>query len=170
MRFLIRDDASLLERKLRREIAEHGDPKFVLYYESRDQDYAAAAHVIARSAGGFSEATLLFQWCLSGDGGDERAPNDERWTPYRRWRASHGESRRLSDAPGHRFEAGEVEHLSNLISFALALGWDALLSAKPGRQLLLLSHDDRLQIYRGFGGRTLLRQLTKTGDWCRADR
>ena len=40
----------------------------------------------------------------------------------------------------------EVELLSKTIEFSLELGWDALVAAKPGRQLLFLSHDDRSRI------------------------
>ena len=53
----------------------------------------------------------------------------------------------------------EAEHLSKAIAFALDLGWDALVAAKPKRQLLLLSHDDRMEIYRGFEGRLLADKL-----------
>lgn len=66
MKFLAGDEASLLEKKLRREIAQSPKPKFVLYYESGDRDYSAAANAIALSIGKFSEVTLLFLFCLSG--------------------------------------------------------------------------------------------------------
>jgi len=170
VKFPARDEAGLLEKKLRRQIAECAVPKFVLYYESGNHDYSTAANTIVRSAGDFSEATLLFQWCLSGDGGDAHLPNDARWRPYRQWRASHGETGRLYDAPGHRFDAGEAERLSEVIAFALTLGWDARVAAKPGRQLLFLSHDDRLEIYRGFGDGALVRELIALGDCRHADR
>jgi hypothetical protein len=170
MKFLSRNEAGLLEKKLRRELAEHADPKFVLYSQSDGRDYSRAADAIARSAGRFSEATLLFQYCLCGDGWDEHRSWDEQWKRYRSWRAANGDSRRLDHAPGRRFEAGEVEQLSGTIAFALELGWDAVVSAKPGRQLLFLSHDDRLEIYRGFGAGALVRELIALGDWRRAGR
>jgi hypothetical protein len=62
-------------------------------------------------------------------------------------------------------EAAEAGQLSKAIEFALELGWDALLAAKPGRQLLLLSHDDRLEIYRSSRGRALVRQSEALGYW-----
>ena len=170
MKFLGRDEASLLDRKLRREIAEHAGPKFVLYYESGDRDYPRAADLIVQSAGSFSEATVLFSFGASGDGWDEHAATDERWKRYRRWRTANNEERRLYEAPGHRFEPRDVDQFSKTIEFALELGWDALVAAKPGRQLLFLSHDDRLEIYRGFAGGSLARQLTGLGYWRRADR
>jgi hypothetical protein len=81
----------LIEKKLRREIAEHTAPKFVLYYESGSgRDYSDAANAIAQSAGTFSEVTLLFQWCLSGAGWDESSLTNDRWRGYRRWRATNG--------------------------------------------------------------------------------
>lgn len=161
----------MIEKKLRRELAEHSEPKFVLYYESGGgRDYSDAAKAIARATGAFSEATLLFQWCLIGDGWVESSPNNDRWRGYRRWRAANGEDRRLYDVPGHRFEGQDTERLAKAIEFALELGWDALVAAKPGRQLLFLSHDDRLEIYRGFGSRTLVRQLTSLEYWRTANR
>ena len=169
MKFLARDEASLLEKRLRREIAEHAGPKFVLYYESgADRDYLGAANAIAQSTGSFSEATVLFSFCVSGDGWNAPSATNEGWSRYRKWRAANNEDLRLYEAPGHRFEANEVEQLSKTIAFSLELGWDALLAAKPGRQLLFLSNDDRLEIYRGFGGGSLVRQLTGLGYWRRA--
>jgi hypothetical protein len=170
MHFFARDEATLLEKKFRREITEYDDPKFALYYESGHRDYSAAANAIVLSSGTFSEATVLFSYCLSGDGWDEYSASDPRWIRYRRWRATHSEGRRLYEAPGHRFELDEVEQFSKTVEFALELGWDAVIAAKPGRQLLFLSHDDRLEIYRGFGGGLLVRQLIGLGYWRRADR
>ena len=54
--------------------------------------------------------------------------------------------------------------MSEGIDFALQLGWDALVAAKPKRQLLLLSHDDRMEIYRGFE-RRLLADATPTSGY-----
>lgn len=168
MKFLARDEATLLEKKLRREIAEHTGPKSVLYCESGNRDYAAAANAIALSIGKFSEATLIFLWCLGGDGWDEPSASRESWRRYRKWRAANNNERRLYEAPCHRFEPHDVEQFSDAIEFALELGWDALVAAKPGRQLAFLSHDDRLEIYRGFSGGLLVRQLTGLGNWRRA--
>ena len=168
MKFLDRDEASLLDKKLRREIAEYAAPKFVVYYESGGRDYSRAADAIAQSAGSYSEATVLFSFCVSGDGWDEHSATDERWKRYRRWRAANNEARRLYEAPGHRFAPHDIEQFSETITFALELGWDALVAAKPGRQLALLSHDDRLELYRGFGSGLLVRQLVDLGYWTRA--
>src|SRR5213083_2425086 len=109
MKLLARDEASLLEKRLRREIAERTGPKFALYYESGDgRDYSGAANAIAHSTGTFSEATVLFLFCVSGDGWDVHSSTSDGWNRYRRWRASNGENRRLYEAPGHRFEPHDV--------------------------------------------------------------
>jgi hypothetical protein len=119
MYFLARDEARLLEKKLRRQIDEQPKPKLVLYYDSGARDYSEAANTIAASIGKFTEATLIFLFCVTGDGWTEEAATNERWRRYRRWRGASNESRRLYDAPGHQFEPHEAEQLSKVIDFAL---------------------------------------------------
>ena len=165
MQFLARDEARLLQKKLDRQIADKPKPRLVLYYKSANRDYSKAANVITASIGEFSEVILLFLFCLTGDGWSEGNARDERWRRYRLWRAANGDLGRLYDAPGHRFERGEGGNLSKVTAFALHLGWDALLAAKPGRQLLFLSHDDRMEIYRGFERRWLAEKLIALGYW-----
>jgi hypothetical protein len=167
MHFLARDEARVLEKKLRRQIADQAKPKVVLYYNSGGRDYSIAANAVTASIGRFTEATLIFLFSVSGDGWNEDLAGNERWNAYRQWRCSNGESRRLYEAPGHQFGPDEAEHLSKVTAFALDLGWDALLAAKPKRQLLLLSHDDRMEIYRGFEGRLLADKLIGLGYWHR---
>jgi len=118
MEFLSRDQSSLLEKKLRREIAEYGKPKFVVYYNSGGREYAPAANAIARSAGNFSEAMLLHLWSISGD-----PATDQRWDRYNSWRSAHHEPRQLYEAPGHRFGPEEVERFSNAVEFAPGMPW-----------------------------------------------
>jgi hypothetical protein len=108
---------------------------------------------------------LHFLFCVSGDGWNEGSATNERWSLYRRWRAANSENRRLYDAPGHQLEPHEADQLSKVIEFALQPDWDALVAAKPGRQLLLLSHDDRMEIYRGFEWRSLAEKLVALGYW-----
>jgi hypothetical protein len=110
----------------------------------------------------YGDDALLF--CVSID--DGTGP----WTRYRQWRSANGETRRLYDAPGHPFESREARQLSETIAFSLAPGWDALLAATPGRQLMALSHDDRIEIHRGFGGRSLADPLLALGYWYRRRR
>jgi hypothetical protein len=168
MQFLARDEARLLQKKLDRQIADKPRPKLVLYCESGNRDYSKAANTITASIRKFSEVNLLFLFCITGDGWSEGNATDERWRRYRLWRAANGDERRLYDAPGHRFERGEGDSLSQVIEFALQLGWDALLAATPRRQLLFLSHDDRMEIYRGFERRQLAERLIALGYWRRA--
>jgi hypothetical protein len=161
MHFLGSDEAKRLEKNLRRQIA--GRPKLVLYYNSGNRDYAAAADAITASIGTFTVATMLFQFCVSVDDGTANGP----WTRYRQWRNANGETRPLYDAPGHQFESHEARQLAEAIVFSLALGWDALLTARPGRRLMVLSHDDRIEVHRGFGGRSLADPLLALGYWYR---
>lgn len=51
MHFLARDEAKLLEKELRRQIADQPRPKLVLYYNSGDRDYSDAAALITASEG-----------------------------------------------------------------------------------------------------------------------
>lgn len=159
MHFMASNDAKRLAKKLRRQIDEQGQPRLVLYYRSGDRDYRDASQAIIATLGKFTQATLCFLFCVTGDGWNEDLATHEGWMRYREWRAAHGENRRLSEAPGHRFESHEAEHLSKAVAFALQLGWDALLAAKPDRRLLLLSHDDRVEVYRGSASRLLAEKL-----------
>jgi len=77
MHFLTRDETKLLEKKLRRQLAEQGTPRLVLYYTSGRRDYARAANAITASAGAFTEATLHFLFCGSGDGWEEHLATDD---------------------------------------------------------------------------------------------
>ena len=167
MHFIARDEAMLLEKQLRGQIADKPKPRIILYYNSGGGDYSAATRVITASIGEFTEATLHFLFCVSGDGWSEGNEMDEQWRRYRQWRGAKGEPRRLYDAPVHLFAHDEAEQLSKALEFALQLGWDALLAAKPGRQLLLLSHDDRIEINRGFDWRSLAEKLIALGYWYR---
>jgi hypothetical protein len=168
MNFLAREEANSLEKKLRRQIADQPRPKLVLYFQGgASRDYSRAANAITVSISEFTEATLLFLFCVGGDVWNEGTAMNERWNRYKRWRRATGEMRRLHDAPGHQFEPHEAEHLSQAIEFAFQLGWDALLAAKPRRQLLLFSHDDRMEIYRGSEWRRLAKKLIALGYWHR---
>ena len=167
MHFIARDEARSLEQQLRRQIADQPKPKLILYYNSGRDDYSEATRAMTAAIGEFTEASLHFLFCVSGDGWSEGNEMNEQWRSYRQWRGASDEHRRLYDAPVHVFVHDEAEQLSRALEFALQLGWDALLSAKPGRQLLLLSHDDRIEIYRGFEWRALAERLIALGYWHR---
>jgi hypothetical protein len=163
--FLSRHEAKVLERNLRRQIEARPKPKVVLYDKSGARDYASAAQLIADSIGGFSKVTMLFLFAITGDGWNEDAREHKCWRAYRQWREAAGDTRRLYDAPGHRFDAGEASQLTRVIELALELGWDALIAAVPGRQLAFLSHDDRMEVCRGFESRALSEKLVALGYW-----
>jgi hypothetical protein len=163
MRFLERDEAKVLEKKIRLQIGGDTRPKLVLYYDSSGRDYSPAADAITASIGAFTEATMLFLFCVSVDDGTAYGA----WPQYGKWRGANGDMRRIYDAPGHQFKSHEARQLSEAIAFSLELGWDALLAAKPRRQLMVLSHDDRIEIYRGFQRRLLADQLIALGYWYR---
>ena len=166
MRFLSSDESHTLDQSIRHQFRSVADrPRVELCYASGQKDYAPAARLIAQAAGTFSEAAVLFSFCMTGDGWLEHNRADPGWQTYRQWRKNLGETRRLYDAPGHLAESGEIEHLSRVIEFALILGWDAMVTAKPGRNLLFLSHDDRLDVMVGFEARTLAKKLLKLGYW-----
>jgi hypothetical protein len=119
--FLARDEARSLQKKLDRQIADKPMPKLVLYYESGNRDYFKAANAIAASIGDFTNVTLLYLFCVTGDGWSEGNASDERWRRYRLWRAANGDQRRLYDAPGHRFERGEGDDLSKVLALPFTL-------------------------------------------------
>jgi hypothetical protein len=167
MHFLPKDQAKILEKKLRRQLTEQSKPKLILYYNSGDRDYAKAAKAISEAGGNFSEVRVLFLFCVTGDGWTEGNATHRGWSRYREWRSARGELRRLYDVPGHSFARHDVAQLTEVFECALELGWDALVSATPGRQLLFLSHDDRMEIYRGFDRRRLADRLTALGYWHR---
>jgi len=58
----------LLEAKFRRQIADKPKPRLLLNYESADGDHSDAGNAIAASLGDFTEAKLLFLFCVAGDG------------------------------------------------------------------------------------------------------
>src|SRR5262249_24064937 len=105
---------------------------------------------------------------LRGDGWGEIARDHRGWSAYRTWRREAGETRRLNDAPGHQFEAWEGAQLARAFELALSIGWDAFVAATPKRQLAVLSHDDRMEICRGFDRRRLAERLIALGYWRRA--
>jgi hypothetical protein len=165
MYFLTRDESKRLEKNLRRQIDAQPKPRRVLYYDSGARDYTTAASLIVDSIGAFTEATVIFLFAISGDGWNGHLQQHKGWGAYRRWREAIGDTRRLYEAPGHRFETGEQAHLVKVVELALLLGWDAIVAAVPGRQLAVLSHDDRMEIYRGFESMALSEKLVALRYW-----
>jgi len=78
MQFLTKDEARSVRKKLDRQIADKPRPRLVLHYRSGNHDYSKAANTITASIGEFTEVTLLYLFCVSGDGWSEG--NDMRGT------------------------------------------------------------------------------------------
>jgi hypothetical protein len=157
MNFLDHTEAEQLAPRLLRDKSD-GEPRMFLFYQGGR--HADAGRAIAAAPGRFTEAMLLFRFAVHGDGWGSPRPE---WRRFGAWRTAMGESRRLADAPGHVFAAHETEHFATALAFAMELGWDAVVAVKPKRQLLWLSHDDFIEVHRGFGGGALRRALISLG-------
>jgi hypothetical protein len=58
-------------------------------------------------------------------------------------RKSHGEHRRLIEAPGHIFAAGERDEMIGWVFLMMCFGWDAYLFASPFQgNMFQTSHED----------------------------
>jgi hypothetical protein len=166
MEFLDRNAAVELGRTYRRLVGTDVQPKLVAYYTSSGKnDYTTAATLISTALGSFNEAVVLFEFAVSLAKSDSYQESDDQWRGYREWRHAAGDDRYPHDAPGHLFRSGETECLAKVIEFALQLGWDAWVYAKPNRHALFLSHDDRLEIYSGCNRRELSAALAKLTYW-----
>lgn len=165
MHFLDRTEASRVVRSWRKSLGDRPKPKALLYYASGRASYAADASEIVTSLKAYSQATLVFELAITGDGYAGTNQPDPRWKAYRRWRSSVGETRRLYDAPGHVFAAEDRESLLWVMDLALQIGWDTWLAATPGRHLAFLSHDDRIELYSGLEARVLAKRLLALGHW-----
>jgi hypothetical protein len=82
---------------------------------------------------------------LGGDRSREVSPPED-WRRYAKWRRSVGESRTLFDARGHLIEFAERSKLAEMIGFAIHMGWDAIVVARPLRCVIALSHDDIITV------------------------
>jgi hypothetical protein len=158
VRFLAKPDDS---ESLRRLSGRHQtEPAVTLYYTSGDVPYMNAAERIAKALGTYEEAVLI---CTGLPWGDFWNTGNVRWQAYYDWRKASGDRRRLYDAPMHMFGSGELDQLRQALVFAFELGWDAELLSRPGRCRLVLSHDDRMAIFRLPHKRRLEHQLKALG-------
>jgi len=166
MQLLMADESRALQRRIWRQLGDpHGRPgpaPDFLYHDKAPQ-YVAAAQAIVEAVMPFTKANVLFSGTPFGDGWDRRRDVFPVWRDFYAWRESQGGGGRLYEAPGYECAGNESEELSTLLGFALQLGWDALLAVRPGRNVLWLSHDDRIEFHTGFKHRTLAVKLTKLG-------
>lgn len=119
---------------------------FDAYYQSRLPVAREVADLLAAHQGDFSVCHVWTHDLVWGDRALEEEPPPD-WMEYRKWREALGERRSLCDAPGHIFDTGERGSLSKVIEWAIYMGWDALIAAKPNKIAVQLSHDDRISIY-----------------------
>ncbi len=130
---------------------------FDAFYQSRIANGPEVAEALVEHQGAY--ATCLVWAC--GLPWSDRSQEDEPrpdWKRFRDWRRHQGEWRGLHDAPGHLFEGHERAALAKLIEWVLYMGWDAIVAATPGKDAVLLSHDDHIRICsRGTPDRLLLR-------------
>jgi hypothetical protein len=162
MIFLDQTQAETAELRLRGRAKNGDSPRIVLFYKSGATNYLLASAAIVEALGDFKEALLN---CTDLPWGDYWGRQNARWEDFYRWRQGLGEHRRLSDAPGHRFNALEHCHLQQLLIWIFQLGWDARLFATPGRCCLHFSHDDHVDLFRVKGKRSLVRELHRLGFW-----
>jgi hypothetical protein len=162
MQFLTAEESHEMEKRIWRQL---GDPdgrpasaRSTVYYEC-----GTRARAIVEAVMPFTQATLLSSATPFGDGWDKRDAEYPVWRDFYNWRNARGENERLYTMPGHVLAGDESEDLIKLLTFALTLGWDALLAARPGRNVLSLSHDDRIEFHAGFKHRSLAAKLTNVG-------
>ena len=127
-------------------------------------------NLVADQMGAFITAgqgrhTQCLVWCGDLVFGDRSLePNPPRaWLDYAKWRKAMGEPRVLYDAPGHLFELQERDLLAQVVAFAIRLGWDAYVAAKPNKFVLRVCRDDYLTIYSRSTPSGLLDDLRTLG-------
>jgi hypothetical protein len=62
------------------------------------------------------------------------------------YRRSFGENRPLIEAPVHVFERTEDEAFVSILCMALYFGWDAWVFDTEGKALVIISHDEWLEV------------------------
>jgi hypothetical protein len=166
MRFLTAEASLAREKRIWRQLGNAtGRPGAArgFIYHDKAPDYGGAARAIVATIEPFTEAALLFSGTPFGDGWDKLDSEYPLWRKFYAWRNAHGELHRLYQLPGHIFDGSDGVELVTCIAFALELHWDALLAARPGRNVLSLSHDERIEFHVGFKHRALATELEKLG-------
>jgi hypothetical protein len=69
-------------------------------------------------------------------------PSGQRMHVFDRFRMSYGEKRRLIEAPGHVFDATEIEDATSFVTIAALFLWDCYVVNSGSSRLLYLSHDE----------------------------
>lgn len=121
---------------------DHGDvhlPDWPLLHRGR---YADGRRTGRESAAAADFVSKLAEWdhCLVWLRSWGVFPSGEDWPEFYAWRGALGEHRSLEAAPGHLFEPGEVNQLTELVTLVMANAWDAD---------VLCAHSERLGDVRG---------------------
>jgi hypothetical protein len=68
------------------------------------------------------------------------------------YRSSHGETRTVSEAPVHVFQAGDMEAFVSILSLALFFYWDGEILSQDRSLAITISHDEWIEyrFARGF--------------------
>ena len=98
----------------------------------------------------YAKALLWISGSPGGDGweGEEYAfmRGRDSWKRFMKLRRSHGEQRRLYDAPGHLLTPEERPLIAELAEPAILHGWDSLLLATPNITAVCFSHNDDIKV------------------------
>jgi hypothetical protein len=139
----------------------------VFYEESLNPVARRCGEVIAEL---YPSYTNLLVWITGSPGGDgwegehyEHLRSRTSWKRFMALRRSHGEERRLYDAPGHVLTPSERQTIPELAEPAILHGWDTLLLAKPNVAAIYLSHDDDIIIQSDKNISSLSNALTGLG-------
>lgn len=74
-------------------------------------------------------------------------PDYENWSLFDGYRRSLGETRPLSESPGHIFSCDEKDVASSLLAMVLIFPWDAIWASSNGEVVVRILHDERADIY-----------------------
>jgi hypothetical protein len=66
----------------------------------------------------------------------------QRMHVFDRFRMSYGETRLLSDSPGHVFEQREIDDAISFVTLAVLFLWDCYVVTPKRSKLLFFSHDE----------------------------
>jgi hypothetical protein len=110
-------------------------------------DYSARSPRLAYIAGWIADhlpykqpaLLLIIEWGIWG--------GTENWHLYDLLRASHGEHRLLSEAPGHLFLGYETADLTSLIQLTMINGWGGYLLTEANYVNAFFSHDEYVEFF-----------------------
>jgi hypothetical protein len=162
MRFLTQEEALSVRRHFKSNDIS-APRKARVTYESGPQSYRKLAGPIVEEIGAFDEALLWIDDMDFGDSYTEGRIENPLWQEYYHWRGSHGDDRRVGEAPGCLFDGKEGKLLAEAMTYAIMLACDAQVMVRPGRTLLRISHDDTIDVISSLNARKIIARLMKLG-------